>query len=288
MGPDFGEPPSRAARAALKKTGKPSETTTGPAQHFLFLEKPAKGRGCADLERQQGGVLPAERGAPSRAGRSQQSKACPGKGGPPLCRFCTKRGSVTSPEGGRQKDTSSFASAGLLRVPEGPATSQKFLVRPGSQAGLLLREEERVKSSRAGEKACRGRGRGWNPGDERREGSPWLTPPHSTPPRFAGGETESRRPCVTPSRICYLCSDEPSRPRLQRSEKTRVPEPLPHRPASVRSRGRRAGAGGPRPQLCLGRPRGASFPCSDLAPPHNMGTGPRLIELLRGRPSRSM
>lgn len=59
MGPDFGEP-----RAALKKTGKPSKTTTGPAQHFLFLEKPAKGRNCADLERQQGRVLPAEQGVP--------------------------------------------------------------------------------------------------------------------------------------------------------------------------------------------------------------------------------
>lgn len=83
MGPDFGEPPSRAARAALKKTGKPSETTTGPAQHFLFLEKPAKRRDCADLERQQGGVLPAERGAPSRAGRSQQSGLLPAEQGVP-------------------------------------------------------------------------------------------------------------------------------------------------------------------------------------------------------------
>lgn len=66
-----------------------------------------------------------------------------------------------SPESGKQKDASSFASTGLLHDPEGSPTSQRFLVQPGSQVallGVLLREEEGVKNNRAGEKSCSGRG----------------------------------------------------------------------------------------------------------------------------------
>lgn len=56
-------------------------------------------------------------------------------GGPPAGSFCTKQGSVTSPEEGKQKDASSFASTGLLTIQKVLKLEKNF--PPSQNRGLV-------------------------------------------------------------------------------------------------------------------------------------------------------
>lgn len=59
-------------------------------------------------------------------------------GGPPDTQFCTKQGSVRSPEGGKQTDTSSFASTAL--APDRRFSNYRKVSLPawtGAQLALL-------------------------------------------------------------------------------------------------------------------------------------------------------
>lgn len=107
MGPELQEPSAGAARSALKRKEHPTRGPRAPHQRFLFLGRRPGGCVCAFQRCSQG------------------------MGGTLACRFCTKQGSVTSPEGGKQKDASSFASMGLLPDPESSQTTEKFPSQPG-------------------------------------------------------------------------------------------------------------------------------------------------------------
>lgn len=90
-----------SSQVSVKERRKASERTVGPTPHFLFLGELAQGYG----------------GAAGVGGKGGQGRAA--RGG-----CCTKQGSMTSPEGGKQKDVSSFSSTSF---PWGSRLVQKVL-----------------------------------------------------------------------------------------------------------------------------------------------------------------